>query len=42
MNSIAPQDLLDLKSRIDLWRSTWRFIRQPMPDDICLEVPPLL
>jgi hypothetical protein len=38
MNSIAPQDLLDLKSRIDLWRSTRRFIRQAMPDDIRLAV----
>ena len=31
MNSTTPQDLLDLKSRIDLWRSTQRFIRQPIP-----------
>ena len=38
MNSITPQDLLDLKSRIDLWRSTRRFIRQAMPDDIRLAV----
>jgi hypothetical protein len=38
MDSIAPQDLLDLKSRIDLWRSTRRFIRQPIPDDIRLVI----
>jgi hypothetical protein len=38
MDSIAPQDLLDLKSRIDLWRSTRRFIRQAMPDDIRLAI----
>ena len=38
MDSIAPQDLLDLKSRIDLWRSTRRFIRQPIPDDIRLAI----
>ena len=38
MNSTTPQDLLDLKSRIDLWRSTRRFIRQPIPDDIRLAI----
>ena len=38
MNSITPQDLLDLKSRIDLWRSTRRFIRQPIPDHIRLAI----
>jgi hypothetical protein len=36
MDSIAPQDLLDLKSRIDQWRNTRQFIRQAMPDDISL------
>ncbi len=36
MNSTTPQDLLDLKSRIDQWRNTRRFIRQAMPDDIRL------
>ena len=34
MDSIAPQDLLDLKSRIDQWRNTRQFIRQVMPGDI--------
>lgn len=38
MNSTTPQDLLDLKSRVDLWRSTRRFIRQAMPDDIRLAI----
>ena len=38
MNSTTPQDLLDLKSRIDLWRSTRQFIRQPIPDDIRLAI----
>jgi hypothetical protein len=36
MNSTTPQDLLDLKSRIDLWHSTRWFIRQPISDDIRL------
>lgn len=38
MNSTTPQGLLDLISRIDLWRNTRRFIRQAMPDDIRLTI----
>ena len=29
MDSAFPQDLLDLKIRVDHWRTTRRFIRKP-------------
>ena len=38
MDSIARQDLLDLKSRIDQWRDTRQIIRQAMSDDISLAI----
>lgn len=34
MDSTIPQDLLDLKDRIEHWRNTRRFSRQAMPPEL--------
>jgi hypothetical protein len=34
MDSTFPQDLLDLKIRVDHWRTTRRFIREALPTDL--------
>ena len=34
MDSIFPQDLLDLKLRVDHWRTTRRFIREAIPTEL--------
>ena len=34
MDSKFPQDLLDLKNRIDHWRHTRRFVREALPAEL--------
>jgi len=34
MDSNFPQDLLDLKKRIDNWRLTRRFVREALPAEL--------
>ena len=34
MDSTFPQDLLDLKIRVDHWRTTRRFIREALPSEL--------
>ena len=34
MDSTFPQDLLDLKLRVDHWRTTRRFIREALPTEL--------
>ena len=34
MDSNFPQDLLDLKNRIDHWRLTRRFVREALPAEL--------
>ena len=34
MDSTFPQDLLDLKIRVDHWRTTRRFIREALPTEL--------
>jgi hypothetical protein len=34
MDSTLPQDLLDLKLRVDHWRTTRRFIREALPTEL--------
>ena len=33
MDSTVPTDLLKLKARLEDWRSTCRYVRQPIPDE---------
>jgi hypothetical protein len=33
MDSSVPADLLKLKARLDAWRSTRKYARQPIPDE---------
>jgi len=33
MDSTVPADLLKLKARLDAWRATRRYARQPIPDE---------
>src|SRR5262245_47634284 len=33
MNSTVPADLLKLKARLEAWRATRRYSRQPIPDE---------
>jgi hypothetical protein len=33
MDSTVPADLLKLKTRLEAWRSTRRYARQPIPDE---------
>jgi hypothetical protein len=36
MDSTVPADLLKLKTRLEAWRSTRRYARQPIPDEFRL------
>jgi hypothetical protein len=38
MNATIPADLLDLKARLEQWRATRKYIRQPIPEDLRLAV----
>lgn len=33
MDSSVPTDLLKLKTRLEVWRTTRRYARQPIPDE---------
>jgi hypothetical protein len=33
MDSIVPADLLKLQARLEVWRSTRRYARQPIPEE---------
>jgi len=34
MNSTIPADLLDLKDRFETWRTTRKYLREPIPDEL--------
>src|SRR5215813_4955030 len=34
MNSTIPADLLDLKDRFESWRTTRKYLREPIPDEL--------
>lgn len=34
METTIPADLLDLKTRLDLWRANRKYLRQPLPADL--------
>ena len=34
MDSTLPADLLKLKARLEAWRATRKYARQPIPDEI--------
>ena len=35
MNSSIPADLLELKARFETWRTNRKYVRQPIPDELC-------
>jgi hypothetical protein len=34
MNSTIPVDLLELKTRIETWRTNRKYMREPIPDEL--------
>lgn len=34
MNATIPADLLNLKARLEQWRTTRKYIRQPIPEEL--------
>ena len=49
MNSTIPGDLLELKTRFEIWRTNRKYVREPIPDelwnaaaDLCRRYPPSL
>lgn len=34
MNSTIPADLLELKARFETWRTTRKYLREPIPDEL--------
>jgi len=34
MNSTTPADLLELKARFETWRTTRKYMREPIPDEL--------
>jgi hypothetical protein len=34
MNSTVPADLLELKARLETWRTNRKFVREPIPDEL--------
>src|SRR5262245_58657073 len=35
MNSTIPSDLLELKDSFETWRTNRKYVREPIPDDLC-------
>lgn len=38
METTIPAELLDLKTRLEAWRATRKYVRQPLPPDLRQEV----
>jgi hypothetical protein len=34
MNSTIPADLIEIKDRFETWRTNWKYLREPIPDDL--------
>jgi hypothetical protein len=34
MTSTIPADLFELNARFETWRTNWKYLREPIPDEL--------